>query len=107
MEYGILALIGIVLGASVAGGLLAAWSCHRRVLVLEESIKVYFTSFDDRLNVLSRIATREQKSDAAKTRWNKKDAQEAELAKVLTDSSNGSTSVALMNAWDPRTWGKQ
>jgi hypothetical protein len=106
MEYGILALIALVVGAGVTGGVLAGWSCHRRVLVLEESIKVYITSFNDRLNEVERIATRDQKREAANVKWSKKAKDEEALAANLTRDSGVNALVQPGHPWDPRTWGK-
>jgi len=106
MDYAFLALIAFFLVAGVAGGLLFAWSCHRRVLALEENLKVILDAFNDRLNQLSKIAIRQDKSEAAKTRWTKKDQDEAGLMKTLTDQSGSVSSQVSGHPWDPRTWGK-
>lgn len=100
MDYGILALISLVLGAGVAGGLLSAWSCHRRVLALEENLKVILGAYDDRLNQLSKIVIRQDKTEAAKARWSGKELKEEALAKSLYSSE------PPPHPWDPRTWGK-
>jgi hypothetical protein len=102
MEYGILALIASVLGGGVAGGLLAAIGYHRRLLVLEESITVYRTAVNDRLNELERITTRDIKREAANIKWSKKSTADEALAQQLVSrSANGPG-----HAWDPRTWGQ-
>jgi hypothetical protein len=106
MEYGLLALIALVVGAGAAGGVLTGWSCHRRVLVLEESIKVYITAFNDRLNEVERIATRDQKREAANFKWSKKAKDEEALAANLTRDPNGTALIPAGHAWDPRTWGR-
>lgn len=99
MEYALLAFLAVALGAGVAGGLLSAWSCHRRVLALEENCKLLFTAQEDRLNQLTRIATRQDKAAAAKERWNKDDKAVAELLKI------GGGAQPPLHPWDPRTWG--
>jgi hypothetical protein len=106
MEYGLLALIALVLGASVTGGVLVGWGCHRRVLVLEESLKVYITSFNDRLNEVERIATRDQKREAANVKWSKKAKDDEALAATLTNPNGGLPALQPGHAWDPRTWGR-
>jgi hypothetical protein len=106
MEYAYLVVIAICLGAGVGGGLLSAWSCHRRVLALEVSLKVILTGFDDQINQLTKIVVRQDKSEAAKARWSKKDLEETTLAKQLTDNIGQPSVIGPGHAWDPRTWGK-
>lgn len=106
MDYGILVLMALVVGGGVAGGLLSAWSCHRRVHALEEYTKIQHTANEDRFNQLSRIVTRQDKTEAAKARWSKKDVDENTLVKTLTDQSAGTLSQVVGHPWDPRTWGK-
>jgi hypothetical protein len=98
MEYGLLALISLVLGGGVAGGLLNAWSVHRRLLALEENLKVILGAYDDRMNQIQKIITRQDKTAAAEARWGKKDI-ELEKIKALA------TPNAAPHPWDPRTWG--
>lgn len=104
MELGILAVIALVLGAGVTGGLLNAWSCHRRLLAIEENLKIVLGAIDDRINMLQKIVIRQDKSEAAKVRWSKKDREAEEIEKMLTVKplDNG----IMPAAWDPRTWGK-
>lgn len=106
MDYAILLLIAGCLGAGVGGGVLASWNCHRRVLVLEENLKVILTAYDDRLNQLSKIVIRQDKSEAAKARWSKKDIDDATLIKSLTGPSTQHETNSAGHPWDPRTWGK-
>ena len=101
MEYGLLVLIAVCLGGGVGGGLLSAWSCHRRVLVLEQNLKIILDGFDDRLNQLSKMVIRQDKTEAAKVRWSKKDIDEVALANRLV-----APGVSNQHPWDPRTWGK-
>jgi hypothetical protein len=108
MEYGILLIIAFSLGAGVAGGLLAAWSCHRRMLVIEETLKVVLPAMDDRIAQATKIATREQKTEAANIRWSKAKRQDESLAEQLTKTGPGQTDLALIgHPWDPRTWGSK
>jgi hypothetical protein len=102
MEYGFLVVIAICMGGGVAGGMLVAWGCHRRVLALEQNLKVILDAYDDRLNQLSKIVIRQDKSEAAKIKWSKKSADEEALAAHLAKpaSVNGPGLP-----WDPRTWG--
>lgn len=104
MELGILALIALVLGAGVAGGLLNAWSCHRRLLAIEENLKVVLGAIDDRINMLQKIVIRQDKSEAAKARWSKKDREDDEIGQLLSAKAKGP--LLDMHPWDPRTWGK-
>jgi len=105
MEYGILVLIAIVLGGGVAGGMLSAWSCIRRLLALEESLKLVLMSYEDRINQLTKIVVRQDKSEASKTRWSKKELSDEALAKTLTATHPDQTSFIVGHPWDPRTWG--
>jgi len=104
MEYGILVLIALTLGAGFAGGLLNAWSAHRRILAIEENLKIVLGALDDRINMLQKIVIRQDKSEAAKVRWTKKEQDDNEVARILTGKPLGSP--AMPAAWDPRTWGK-
>jgi hypothetical protein len=107
MDYVFLLLIALCLGAGVGGGLLSAWNCHRRLLALEENLKIILDAFNDRLNQLSKIAIRQDKSEAAKTRWSKKDVEESALAKSLTTVLPGQSESFPGHPWDPRTWGER
>jgi hypothetical protein len=104
MDYVFLLVLTLGLGAGVAGGLLSAWSCHRRLLALEENLKTILMAYDDRLNQLTKIVVRQDKSEAAKTRWSKKDIDETTLAKTLTSLSGGTGQDVIGHPWDPRTW---
>lgn len=105
MDYVVLAMIAGCLGAGVAGGVLVSWGCHRRLLALEQNLKIILTAYDDRLNQLTKIAVRQDKSEAAKARWTKKELQDENLALALTDKSKTNGSQDVAHAWDPRTWG--
>jgi hypothetical protein len=106
MEYGLLLLITAVVAGGVAGGLLGAWSCHRRILVLEETWKVMSVCYEDRLKQIEKIITRQDKSAAATIKWSKKAAEEEALAAILAKPANGATPAAVAaHPWDPRTWG--
>jgi hypothetical protein len=105
MDYVFLFLIALCLGAGVAGGLLSAWNCHRRLLALEENLKVILDAFNDRLNQLSKIAIRQDKSEAAKTRWSKKELEDGALAERLGKGVGGRAMDPPGHPWDPRTWG--
>lgn len=100
MDYAFLGLIALVVGGGVCGGLLSAWSCHRRVLALEETFKLVMTSYEDRINQLTKIVVRQDKSEAAKTRWSKKDAEVEAIAALAKNNAN-----PVGHPWDPRTWG--
>lgn len=99
MEYGLLTIISLVIGGGVAGGLLNAWSCHRRVLALEENLKVILGAYDDRMNQIQKIITRQDKTAAADARWGKKDLELEKIKALAT------TAQANPHPWDPRTWG--
>lgn len=104
MEYGILVLIAAVVGGGFAGGLLNAWSAHRRILAIEENLKIVLGALDDRINMLQKIVIRQDKSEAAKVRWSKKDQETEEIGKMLTGKP---LELGLgQHPWDPRTWGK-
>lgn len=104
MEYGILLFLTIALAAGVAGGFLASWSCHRRLLVLEEDTKVRNVATADRFNQLEKIVVRQDKSEAAKVRWSKKEIDDAATLKQLTNVNNNGGAPATL-PWDPRVWG--
>lgn len=71
MELGLILLIAVILGGSVAGGLVTTWKLHRRMLRLEDIV-----------NTLQDITTRQDKKAAAQVRWSKADLQAAELMKA-------------------------
>jgi len=99
MDIALLLLIACALGGGVAGGLLSAWGCHRRVLALEETFKLVMTSYEDRINQLTKIVVRQDKSEAAKVRWVKADKQLEEIRQLATQPPQ------VGHPWDPRTWG--
>jgi hypothetical protein len=106
MEIATVMVIAACLGAGVAGGVLSSWACHRRLLALEETFKLVVTSLEDRIEQLTKIAVRQDKSAAAQARWSKKEEHDHSLVKHLTDSRSDQTSSFLGHPWDPRTWGK-
>jgi len=106
MEYGILFGIACVVGGGVAGGLLTSWGCHRRLLALEENLKVILLAYDDRLNQLTKIVTRQDKTAAAEARWSGKKTKDEETLKALTTIAANGTVEPAMHPWDPRTWGR-
>jgi len=106
MDYVVLAMIAGCLGAGVGGGVLVSWGCHRRLLALEQNLKIILTAYDDRLNQLTKIAVRQDKTEAAKARWSKKELQDENLAIALTNGAKDRTIEANPHAWDPRTWGE-
>lgn len=96
----VLALSAVVSGLVT---MFAAWSTNRRLLAVEEYLKVREPAVDDRLNQIQKVAIREMKSDAAKTRWSKREVEEAALVKQLANPAATEPDLAL---WDPRTWGR-
>lgn len=105
MEYGLLVVIACVVGGGTAGGLLVSWGCHRRLLMLEENLKVILLSYDDRLNQLTKIVVRQDKTEAARIRWSGKELKDEAAAKALL-ALNGGGGQPAPHAWDPRTWGE-
>lgn len=99
METAFLLVLALTLGAGVAGGLLSAWSCHRRILALEENSKLLFTAHEDRINQLTKIAVRQDKTEAAKARWGKADKELAQIEALAQKAQ------PAQHLWDPRTWG--
>ena len=107
MEYGLLVIIACVVGGGVAGGVLVSWGCHRRLLALEENLKVILLAYDDRLNQLSRIVVRQDKQEAAKVRWSGKAEKDEATLKALTNLSANGGATPAGHPWDPRTWGAE
>ena len=101
MDYAILALIACCLGAGVAGGFLSAWSCHRRLLAIEENLKILFQAYDTRLAQIEKLLVRFQKQEAVGSRWDRAKAKDEALAQTLTQA----VTVPSTHPWDPRTWG--
>lgn len=104
MELSILVLVAAVVGGGFAGGLLNAWSAHRRILAIEENLKIVLGALDDRINMLQKIVIRQDKSEAAKVRWTKRDRDDEEIGKMLTGKPLENS--LSPHPWDPRTWGK-
>lgn len=102
MNAELLLVILAVVAIGVASFLLPNWSLHRRVLVLEQQLKTQETVFDERLSKLSDIVTSRVKSDAVKTRWSKRDMEDAATIKSLATVAPQVTA----HPWDPRTWGQ-
>jgi hypothetical protein len=103
MDYALLLLIALVLGGGVSGGLLTSWSCHRRQLALEQLVKTLQLSYDVRMDKLEAVVTSRIKTEAAKSRWSKKEAEDLALAQALTKEQNGEVSIPA--AWQASTWG--
>jgi hypothetical protein len=103
MDYVILVLLACALGAGVGGGMLSAWSCHRRLLALEENLKIILDAYDIRLKRLSDIVIRQDKVEAAKIRWSKKEQADHDLAALLKEKAEKGDALT---PWDPRLWAK-
>lgn len=71
MDTALLALIALVLGAAVAGGLVSTWSLHRRTRKLEYALN----------DVEDRLLTVRNREKADK-RWQKEQTIEDELAQL-------------------------
>lgn len=103
MDYALIAMIAACLGAGVAGGLLSAWSCHRRLLAIEENLKILFQAYDTRLAQIEKLLVRLQKQEAVGIRWDKAKSKDEALALSLSQNPP----VAVKHPWDPRLWGKE
>jgi phage tail tape-measure protein len=93
--------VSLVVG--ILGGLIGTWSSLRYQLVLEQRQKDMEAAFDDRLNTLQKIVTRQDKTAAVTARWEKAKKTDEALVNELT------TVPAVrpkMHPWDPRLWGK-
>lgn len=73
METAFLGLIALTLGAGACGGLLVAWSIHRRTRILEYAVS----------DVEERLLTVKNREKAEK-RWNKEQTIEDELRALTT-----------------------
>lgn len=103
MDYAFLATIALVLGGGVSGGLLTSWSCHRRQLALEQLVKTLQLAYDVRMDKLEAVVTSRVKTEAARSRWSKKEAEDNALAQALTNKEP--LEAAWPAAWNPATWG--
>jgi phage tail tape-measure protein len=93
--------VSLVVG--ILGGLIGTWASLRYQLVLEQRQKDMEAAFDDRLNTLQKIVTRQDKTAAVTARWEKTKKADEALVNELT------TVPAVrpkMHPWDPRLWGK-
>jgi ABC-type antimicrobial peptide transport system permease subunit len=98
--YFIAVVIGLVGG--VLGGLFGSWTSYRFQLALDQRQKTMEASFDDRLNTLQKMVTRQDKSAAVTARFSKAKTDDEKLATELTSVP----ALASMHPWDPRLWGK-
>jgi hypothetical protein len=87
----------------VLGGLIGSWSSYRYQLVLDQRQKAMETMFDDRLNQIQKIVTRQDKTAAVTARWEKGKKADEKLAEELTALP---ALVPRVPPWDPRLWGK-
>lgn len=101
MEYVYAALVPLCLLAGYVGGLFRTWTVHQRTLALEQHVATLQLAYDDRFKKLSEIVTRQDKSEAAKARWSKKDMQDAALADSLTKKNEV---LPFPSHWDPHTF---
>lgn len=93
--------VSLVVG--ILGGLIASWSSYRYQLVLDQRQKAMETMFDDRLNQIQKIVTRQDKTAAVTARWEKnKKADE----KLIEDLTTAPVVQQKLHPWDPRLWGK-
>ena len=71
-------LVTIMAGgaAGIAVWLLLAWTMLRRQLALEHYVKTLEEAVAARLDTLGKIKERQDKSEAAKVRWSKKELEE-------------------------------
>jgi hypothetical protein len=93
--------VSLVVG--VLGGMIGSWSSYRYQLVLDQRQKAMETMFDDRLNQIQKIVTRQDKTAAVEARWSKAKKVDEKLIEELT------TVPAVrpkLHPWDPRLWGK-
>jgi hypothetical protein len=102
LVYFVAVVIGLVGG--VLGGLFGSWSSYRFQLALDQRQKTMEASFDDRLNTLQKMVTRQDKSAAVTARFSKAKADDEKLAAELT---NVPAIRAVGHPWDPRTWGAE
>jgi hypothetical protein len=86
----------------VLGGLLGSWSSWRYQLVLDQRQKAMETAYDDRLNQIAKIVTRQDKTAAVTARWEKSKKADETLAQELTTVP---AVRAMPRPWDPRLWG--
>jgi hypothetical protein len=93
----------ISLFVGVLGGLIGSWSSYRYQLVLDQRQKAMETVFDDRLNQIQKIVTRQDKTAAVMARWEKGKKADEKLAEELTPARDPRQ---VMLPWDPRLWGK-
>jgi hypothetical protein len=87
----------------VFGGVLGSWSSWRYQLVLDQRQKAMETAYDDRLNQIAKIVTRQDKTAAVTARWEKSKKADEKLVEELTGTSGVPARVV---PWDPRLWGK-
>ena len=74
----IVVLVSIMAGVAVgiAVWLLLSWTMLRRQLALEHYVKTLEEAVAARLDTLGKIKERQDKSEAAKVRWTKKELEE-------------------------------
>jgi hypothetical protein len=103
MDYVYLVNFAVSLIVGVIGGLIGNWSSWRFQLVLDQRQKTMETCYDDRLNQIQKIITRQDKTAAVTARWEKSKKSDEALAQELTTVPAARSRVL---PWDPRLWGK-
>jgi hypothetical protein len=93
--------VSLVVG--VLGGLIGSWSSYRYQLVLDQRQKAMETMFDDRLNQIQKIVTRQDKTAAVTARWEKSKKADEKLVEELT---NAPAVRPVKHPWDPKIWGE-
>ena len=76
MDIALLLSIFIGISVGIAVWLLLSWTMLRRVLALEHYVKTLEEAVAARLDTLGKIKERQDKSEAAKVRWTKKELEE-------------------------------
>ena len=89
MDLVVLISIFAAVALGIAVWLLLSWTMLRRQLALEHYVKTLEEALAARLDTLGKIKERQDKSEAAKMRWSKKELEEqammAELHNKKTD----------------------
>lgn len=87
MELALLISIFIGLSLGIAVWLLLSWTMLRRQLALEHYVKTLEDSLGARLDTLGKIKDRQDKSEAAKVRWTKKDLEDQATLKEIQETA--------------------
>ena len=87
MEIAVLVSIFAAVALGIAVWLLLSWTMLRRQLALEHYVKTLEEALGARIDTLGKIKERQDKSEAAKVRWTKKELEDQATLKEIQQTA--------------------